>query len=171
VEAEQPNVLNVENGVPTLIPPKQQLVYEWFKDGESIITTTTEGLGGTTLLPQAGEMYINDVSVFAAGTYFCRITNDIGSTDSDPIQIEVLEQYIPNDPLFGINLVQNAFGENGTDNWTSTLGNLSSRVLATPEDTSELKLPHTSLFKHTKDAFYPTVGSLQKLRPQRKTTI
>ncbi len=161
VEAEQPDVLNVENGVPTLIPLKEQLVYEWFKDGESLSSTTTEGLKGATLSPQYGELLITNFTVFAAGTYFCRISNDIGFVDSDPIQIEVLEQFIPNDPLFGMNLIQNAFGESGTDNWTSTLGNLSSRTLATPEDITELKLPHTSLFKHTKDAFYPTVESIQ----------
>ena len=161
IEAEQPNVLNVENGVPTLIPLKEQLAYEWYKDGELISTTTADNLGGAVLYPQAGELLITNISVFAAGTYFCRVSNDIGFVDGDPVQIEVLEQFIPNDPLFGINLVQNAFGESGTDNWTSIMGSLSSRTLATQEDAVELKLPHTSLFKHTKDAFYPTIESLQ----------
>jgi hypothetical protein len=157
VKAQQPNVLNVENGVPTIIPQQTNLLYEWYKDGERVQElNNTEQL---VYLNQGSLSFVN-ISIAQAGTYSCRITNDIGSVDTEPIQIEVLEQYITNDPLFSKNLIQNSFAIDGADNWTTSIGSVVSKRLARKEDELELKQPYTSLFKHTAGAFYPRPESM-----------
>ena len=157
VSVRQPNVLNVENGIPTIIPQQQNLFYEWFKDGDRIIIQNE----AETLTPiNQGTLSFSNVTIAEAGTYICRISNDIGSVDTEPIQIEVLEQYIINDPLFSRNLVLNPFAVNSVDDWTTSIGGIVSKRLANKEDESELKQPYTNLFKHTLGAFYPRPETL-----------
>jgi hypothetical protein len=36
VTAEQPATLNIENGIPQVLPPQTGLTYQWFKDGVEI---------------------------------------------------------------------------------------------------------------------------------------
>jgi len=157
VSVRQPNVLNVENGIPTIIPQQQNLFYEWFKDGDRIIIQNE----AETLTPiNQGTLSFSNVTIAEAGAYICRISNDIGSVDTEPIQIEVLEQYITNDPLFSRNLVLNPFAVNNVDDWTTSIGGIVSKRLANKEDESELKQPYTNLFKHTLGAFYPRPETL-----------
>ena len=86
IDAEQPSVLNIENGIPKIIPSKTALVYKWKKDGEMVTTGDIVDTLYSSITINQGSLIFENIQPFHAGTYTCEITNDIGTTTSEPIQ-------------------------------------------------------------------------------------
>jgi|21_taG_2_1085346.scaffolds.fasta_scaffold00066_12 hypothetical protein len=88
-------------------PEGGEIIVTWYKDGSSLST----GLSYTVEKPTSDD----------SGTYYFVATNEFGSTTSQNVDIEIVT---PGEDQFGINLVQNAMGENGLSSWSSQIGTL-----------------------------------------------
>jgi hypothetical protein len=152
IEAEQPHILNVENGILKIIPPKQGLTYVWRKDGLTVNSDQIEDLHSILTVSENAITFQN-IQPEHAGTYTCEIINDIGSTISEPITLEILNPDV--DSFFYRNLIKNPYGENGTDEWNSNNDDLTTKILSkTPSE--EFMRPHRGdLFGYTVDMMHP----------------
>lgn len=151
VEAEQPHILNVENGILKILPPKQGLTYVWRKDGLTMNSYTIDDLHSITTVNQNAIVFEN-IQPEHAGTYTCEIINDIGSVFSEPITLEILNPDV--DSFFYRNLVKNAYGESGTDEWNANNQDLATKVFSkTPSE--EFMKPHKTDFGYTVDMMHP----------------
>ena len=152
VEAEQPHILNVENGILKIIPPKQGLTYVWRKDGLTVNSYTIDDLHSITTVDQNAVVFEN-IQPEHAGTYTCEIINDIGSTFTEPITLEILNPDI--DSFFYRNLIKNPYGEGGVDEWNANNQDLAVKTLSkTPSE--EYMRPHRiDLFGYTVDMMHP----------------
>lgn len=150
--AEQPSIYNIENGIPTIYVDQTQLVYGWQKDGTVITSDSDLNRPESYVTSNNNELRFTNVSPKFAGTYVCVSSNDIGSTESEQI---VLEVYNPDiEDLFYKNLVDNPYGKTGLDGWTSDqeiivnkLSNGSYKNFSQPW--------RTDLFGYSLDMFYP----------------
>ena len=136
VQAQQPDVLNVENGQLVLKPSNSELTYNW--TSPTNITGNQQGGGlnslGVVVDPNARQplvipadpetatvildnntLTISNIQPEYAGTYTCTVSNDIGSTDAGSITIEVFNT--EKDSLLYSNLVLNPNADNGLDDW------------------------------------------------------
>ena len=179
IEAQQPQVLNVENGVPIIKEKEAELIYIWSKDGDTIPNGTTyilEG-GGDDADYELATAYIKaedrnlifyNTTANAAGNYSCEIRNDIGSTQSEPITIAVNDPLSTFDAFFNKNLVQNPFGMDGDGGWTSIQGNVKTKEFVNIDTLGEstdflLKRPDQSVVGYTPNQFYPLPSNIRVL--------
>jgi hypothetical protein len=152
LEAEQPNVFNVENGIPKIIPSSAGLVFVWKKDGNILTSYNINSLQSTINVTDNILEFIN-IQPEHAGTYTCEVSNDIGTTVSEPITIEVLN--LDFDSYFYKNLVQNPYGKNGTDNWESTTSDLITKPFSQTPSQEFARPTAINLFGYTPDMLNP----------------
>ena len=88
-------------------PETSGVTVTWYKDGTSLST----GLSYTVDKPTAAD----------SGDYYFVASNAYGSTTSDSVSIEIIT---PGEDQFGVNLIQNGYGEDGLSNWTPQIGNI-----------------------------------------------
>jgi hypothetical protein len=162
VEAQQPTTLNVENGVPLLKQVDDDLTFLWAKDGAPLTPADSELYNDTfdKIIPEVNQLRLVNVSARMAGTYTCDITNDIGTTTTEDITIEVLTPNLPNDPFFGLNLVQNGFATDGTSGWTVTRGGFTTKKLLRGDLDVQARTPHTNVFGYSANCIYPYPGNI-----------
>ena len=163
VEARQPNVLNVENGIPVVIELNRELRYEWLKDNQLVFDTEPSFLERKldTVKPNNNELVFSNVSARMAGRYTCIVSNDIGEVTSEAIDLVVLTPNVPEDPYFRVNLVQNGFALDSTNNWSIGLGDVTTKPFANELLERELKTPNTSVFAHTPNEIYPHPSNIR----------
>lgn len=118
IAASQPDVLNVENGIPVVKQSDQELVYQWFYNGNTMAGET------------GPSIKLNPVQLTHAGSYSCAISNDVGTTTSTAISLEIYDPNYTQSEVFSKNLVQNALGLSGTDSWTAAVGSVSPQPIA-----------------------------------------
>jgi hypothetical protein len=179
IEAQQPQVLNVENGVPIIKEKDAELIYIWSKDGNTIPNGTTyilEGGGNdadfeyaTAYIKAEGRNLIFfNTTANAAGNYSCEIRNDIGSVQSEPISIAVNDPLSTFDAFFNKNLVQNPFGMDGDSGWTSIQGSIQTKEFVNIDTLGEstdtlLKKPDQRIVGYTPNQFYPLPSNIRVL--------
>lgn len=118
--AIQPNVYNVENGVPLIKSSSVDLVYQW-KVNENVVAPFVISSLRSEVTIDANKITIRNIQPQHNGTYTCEVSNDIGTLVSEPVTIEV---YNPEaDPLLFTNLIQNGFAEEGVDGWSANSPN------------------------------------------------
>lgn len=152
IKAQQPNIYNVENGIPTIIPPNSDLKYVWRKDGLIITSYEVESLG-TQLVISGSTLSISNTHPEHAGTYTCEVQNDIGITSSEPITLEIYN--LDFDDYFYKNLVKNPYGKEGTDEWQSLNNDFISKTFSKTPSTEYLKPNRTDIFGYTPDMLFP----------------
>ena len=157
IQAQQPNVLNVENGVPEIKPLNRELRYEWLKDGDLVFEVEPSFLEDRPdrISANVSELVFTNVSARMAGRYSCIIINDIGETESEVIDLEIYDPTLPDDPYFKVNLIQNGFATDGTSNWTTLVGDVTSKPLLSKASEFNAKVPNSALFGHTAMGMYP----------------
>lgn len=152
LRAQQPSTLNVENGIPTMLPPNQGLKFVWRKDG-NIVTSYTNNTLQSVLAVNNNELTFTNIQPEHAGSYVCEVQNDIGTTSSETINLEILN--LDFDDYFYRNLVKNPYGKNGTDDWEASSEDFISRQF-TDIPPQELKRPNrVDLFGYTHDMMHP----------------
>ena len=177
VEAQQPNTLNVENGVPIVFQKDANIIYQRFKDGERIprviesefqtqadyINTEIEEASERLDRVQGveNELVFTNVSQRMSGRYTCVVSNDIGDITSEAIELQVLHPYDFENVSFKTNLIQNGFAENDLDGWTVTLGGATTKGFLPLELEREAKRPHTGLFGHSPNEIYPHPANIR----------
>jgi len=146
VEAIQPDTLNVENGIPRIIPARSSLTYLWRKDGVEITNSPSSSVIRNELV------LINIDSTFT-GLYSCDVNNDISTTLSEDIDLEVVD--IESNIHFLTNKVTNPFLLNGTDGWSNVVGEVQARQIS-KQPTQNFKIvSDIESFGYTTDMFYP----------------
>lgn len=162
VQAQQPTTLNVENGIPILKQPNENLIYLWSKDGEVLTPAGSELYREQPdkIIPEVNVLKLENITARMAGTYTCDISNDIGTTTTEDITIEVLTPNLPQDPFFGVNLIQNGFATDGTNGWTTTLGAFTTKKLLRGELDEQARTPHTNTFGYSANCIYPYPGNM-----------
>lgn len=120
VEAQQPDTLNVENGLLIIKPIDVELVYQWYFNGELIGSAPGREIS-------KNELTITNTVPSHAGNYTCTVSNDIGTTDGGSIELEVFNSNV--DSLFYSNLIENGDGSDGTTGWSSINDGLVSREI------------------------------------------
>jgi len=160
VSAQQPNVLNVENGIPIVKPAKGDLKYEWLVDGNPVLDVEKSFLEKRVdqrrLLDNVLE-FVN-VTKRMQGTYTCTVTNDIGQVSSEDIAIEVLDPVRSDDPFAPFNrknAIQNGFALDSTNNWTAIIGGLVTKQMLSKDQETNAKRPNASVFGHMPGEIYP----------------
>ena len=152
VNAEQPNILNVENGVPKIIEAEQKLTYVWRKDN-NVITTENPSANEPGFIINGNELTIQNPDLTYSGLYSCDVLNDIGATSSEDIELEIVD--VENNQLFRLNHIVNPIGRNGMDSWTNTVGQIQTRGFSNIP-TEEFKQPNKpDLFGYTSDMLNP----------------
>lgn len=157
IHAEQPDIFNVENGVPTVLQPTEGLSFVWTKDSVPYQTSSVNPFLETATnfvnFVSSSQLLIENIQPQQAGVYTCEISNDIGTTVSEQITIEV---YNPDfDAFFFRNLIQNPNASSGTDDWNSTSDDFLSKKF-TQIPTADLKNPaRTDLFGYNPDTLFP----------------
>lgn len=156
VVAEQPSILNVENGIPQIIPTGTGLTYVWRKDGVVISGTLNRQSTQPGYIINNNELTISNPDTTFSGIYTCDISNDISTTSAEDLEFEFID--VKNNPLFKLNHVVNPIAVNGLDGWTTTIGSTQVQEFSSLP-TSEFKLiEKTDIFGYTTDmlAPYPT---------------
>jgi len=150
--AQQPSILNVENGIPTMIPPNEGLTYVWRKDGNLVTSYDIESLQSRLIVSSSTLQFVN-IQPEHAGTYVCEVQNDIGTTSSETINLEVLN--LDFDEFFYKNLVRNPYGKQGTDEWESNSDDFTTKKFS-EIPSQEFKRPNrVDLFGYTPDMLHP----------------
>lgn len=152
IGAVQPDVFNVENGIPTIKSPNQDLFFVWKHDEAVIRTRETPSLQSRTIV-SGSAIRFERIQPDSAGTYVCEISNDIGGVQSEPIIIEVLNPDL--DAFFYRNLVTNGNATRGVEGWTANNSDFVQRGLYKKEDV-ELKKPNrVDVFGYNVDTMHP----------------
>ncbi len=151
-EASQPDILNVENGIPVMIPNQTDLQYVWLFNEKPISSYQQQTLNSFVNV-QGGTLSFSNVNKHHSGTYVCEVSNDIGTVFSESITLEVYDP--TTDPLMYRNLVQNSYGKQGSEGWNSNNGDFVTKQFSSIP-LRELKTPHrVDLFGYTADMLHP----------------
>tara|TARA_R110000868_G_scaffold354932_11_gene616211 strand:- start:1739 stop:4825 length:3087 start_codon:yes stop_codon:yes gene_type:complete len=152
---EQPPILNIENGIPTTYFDQTLLTYEWQKDGAAFLSDTDKQRPNSNITVggvKGNELVFTNISAKFAGTYACVVSNDIGSTESEQVIVEVYNPDI--EDIFYKNLVENPYGKTGVDGWSGdsefTTGRLSNTKFKNFSQPWNL-----DLFGYSIDMMYP----------------
>ena len=172
IEAEQPDIFNVENGILKVIPPNTRLQYRWTVDGESIPSEDLIPELRASRVVDGNTLTITNMCPQYAGTYGVIVSNDIGPTDGGSATLEVFNSDV--DSFFYTNLIQNPNGtidgELSTDNWNTVGGDLfSKRIDPTTDGARDKRIaidPMNPDFRWTYEMLNPRTyqlkgGSLQ----------
>lgn len=172
VEAIQPNVLNVENGVPILIQKRDKLTYNWTYNGDTLLeeegffNVAQSILSSTEISNQISidqnELVLRNVTDAINGTFVCIVQNDIGEISSEAIELEVVHTDKLDNKYFRQNLIKNGFAREDISDWTAIQGAIAVQPFALREAETELKKPSTLLRQHSVNEIYPhpiTIGS------------
>ena len=152
IEAQQPNVLNVENGILRLIPPNSNLTFVWRKDSQILNSSTSNTLQSTVTV-SGSIIEFDNIQPSSAGTYLCEISNDIGVTVSETITLEVVN--LDFDTLFYRNLVNNPTGADGTNQWNANNSDLTTKPFTTIPSQDLIRPNRVDLFGYTVDMMHP----------------
>ena len=162
IEAEQPKVFNVENGILEIKDPQEGLTYRWFVDGESIVSDDIDDSLRAARLVSGNTLTITNMIPRYAGVYTCVVSNDIGGTDGGSLNLEVYNSNV--DSFFYTNLVNNPNGlaEDGTpslDGWESLSGTMIAKEMS-PKTTGNRDKritvdPMNQEFHWTKEMMFP----------------
>ena len=160
VSAQQPNVLNVENGIPIIKPAAGDLRYEWLVDGNLVFDVEPSFLDRRVDQRRSNDNVLEFVNVTKRmqGTYNCTVTNDIGQIISEDITIEILDPTRTDDPFLPFNrknVIQNGFALDSTNNWTAIIGELASKQMLSKDQETNAKRPNASVFGHMPGEIYP----------------
>ncbi len=133
IDADQPEIFNVENGILELKEPEEDLVYRWFVDGESIVSDDIDFSLRAQRTVSGSTLTITNMIPKYAGLYTCVASNDVGSTDGGSLNLEVYNSDV--DSFFYTNLVTNPNGINedgalGIDGWESLSGTMQAKQLS-----------------------------------------
>ena len=151
VEAIQPDTLNVENGIPRIIPARSRLSYLWRKDGVEITNSPSSSI--LRFIISGSELTLRDIDTTFTGLYTCDVSNDISTTISEDIDLEVVD--LESDTYFVSNQITNPFLLNGTDGWTNVVGEVQARQIS-KQPTENFKIVNDiESFGYTTDMFYP----------------
>jgi len=156
LKAQQPPIYNIENGVPTVYSDQTKLVYLWQKDGADIIRSEDLLRPSSSVKVQGTygeELTFTNTSPKFAGTYVCIVSNDIGSTESEQITLEVYNPDI--EDSFYKNIITNPYGKDGTDGWSSPDQELIVDRLSNTEFKNFSQPWNIDLFGYSKDMLYP----------------
>lgn len=152
LQAEQPNVFNVENGIPKTIPSSTGLIYVWKKDGRVLTTYTIESLR-SRMIVDGNSLVFENIQPEHAGSYICEVSNDIGTSVSETINLEIVN--LDFDSLFYKNLVSNPYGKEGTDGWESTSSDLIAKPFSKVPSQEFLRPYNVDQFDYTPDMLHP----------------
>ena len=150
--AQQPDVLNVENGIPKIIPPTTGLTYLWRKDGIIITSYSVSSLQSDLTIKDNVITFKNTQPEYA-GVYTCEVSNDIGTVTSEPITLEVLN--LDFDSYFYKNLIRNPYGADGSDEWNSLSTDLITKNVSKLPSQEFIKPNRVDLFGYTVDMMHP----------------
>ena len=162
IEAEQPKVFNVENGILEIKDPQEGLTYRWFVDGESIVSDDIDDSLRAARLVSGSTLTITNMIPRYAGVYTCVVSNDIGGTDGGSLNLEVYNSNV--DSFFYTNLVNNpnGLGEDGTpslDGWESLSGTMIAKEMSRKtignRDKRIVVDPMNQEFHWTKEMMFP----------------
>ncbi len=135
---------------------EDDLTYAWFLDNtplEGVVTDTVNRTTEVRLVEQGRAIFIKNITPFLAGTYYCEISNDIGTITTEEITIEVYNPDIEN--KFYVNLIENSSGESGIEGWSSPDTEFISAKLSTAPFTEFTKPWNIDVFGYSLDMFYP----------------
>lgn len=160
LKAEQPPILNVENGVLKILPPSTGLQYVWRKDG-LIVTSTYDEANNTAITIKDNTITFQNIQTTDSGEYSCDVVNDIGVVTSEVISLEVINTF--NNSNFFTNLVQNPAGDSETSNWSANNNDFITRQFGTISDEDLLKPNIVDSFSYSINSINPQpVQNLQK---------
>ena len=152
LDAIQPNTLNIENGIPKVILPNEKLEFTWKHNDNKITSTEIPSLQSAITI-ENNTIRFQKIQPTQAGIYTCTVTNDIGSTESGQITLEV--QNPDRDNMFYRNLVKNGNATNGVEDWESATGDLLAFKLNT-KPAEKLIEPHKAkLFGYNTEHMHP----------------
>ena len=152
INAEQPSVLNVENGILKMLDANTDLTYIWRRDGV-LVDTIDNPTYQSYVIVDKNTIAFKSIQPISAGTYTCDISNDIGTTTSEPITLEVLD--LDYDSYFFTNLITNPNGSDGVNGWESNNNDLTTKTL-TNTTTQDLTAPNrVDLFGYNVDCMHP----------------
>lgn len=152
INAEQPSVLNVENGVPKIIETQQRLTYVWRKDN-NVISTQDPLPDEPGFIVNGNQLIIQNPDLTFSGLYSCDVLNDIGATSSEDVELEIVD--VENEPLFRLNHVVNPIGRNGMDSWTNTVGQIQTRGFSNIPNEEFKQTNKPDLFGYTTEMLNP----------------
>ena len=99
------------------------------------------------------QLTLRNIDPTFTGLYSCDVNNDISTTVSEDIDLEVID--IESDIYFLSNQITNPFLLNGTDGWTSVVGEVQAKQLS-KQPTENFKIVNDiESFGYTTDMFYP----------------
>lgn len=151
VEAKQPNTLNIENGIPKVIPLNVGLSYVWLKDNVPLENSSVESLNMVISVID-NTLTITNIQPLLAGDYTCEVSNDVGTTVSDTITIDVYDTNT--DSFFYTNLIKNPNGEEGVDEWSAD-DNFTTENFTTTKTKTLLEPNRVDVFGYNTDTMHP----------------
>lgn len=152
IQAAQSNIPNVENGILTIIPPTQGLSYRWRKDNIYISNSDIPSLQSSLVL-MGNKIIITNIQPSHGGVYTCEVSNDIGSVNSEEINIEVYN--FDNDSFFYRNLILNPYGKDGINSWNTNNGDFKTAALHVGKKVDLYKPNRVDVFGYTTDMMVP----------------
>ena len=152
IQAAQSNIPNVENGILTIIPPTQGLSYRWRKDNIYISDSDIPSLQSSLVL-MGNKIIITNIQPSHGGVYTCEVSNDIGSVNSEEINIEVYN--FDNDSFFYRNLILNPYGKDGINSWNTNNGDFKTAALHVGKKVDLYKPNRVDVFGYTTDMMVP----------------
>ena len=158
IQAVQPNILNVENGIPIIKEANQDLFYTWKLD-DGILRSFEQTSLRSKVRVVDNVIRFEKIQPISAGTYTCEISNDIGVVISEPITIEVLNPNL--DTFFYKNLIVNGSGIEGIGGWEGDTDTLVVREM-TKRNNVLLKTPNRiDVFGYNADTMHPRPYQLE----------
>lgn len=152
LSAQQPPVFNIENGIPKIIQSNTGLNYVWRKDGKIVTSYIIDSLN-SRLTVENEVLKFENVQPEHAGAYTCEVSNDIGTTVSEPLNIEILN--LDFDSYFYKNLVRNPYGKDGTNDWETNNEDLTTKPFSSIPSSDFARPNRVDLFGYTSDMLYP----------------
>jgi len=152
IQAAQSNIPNVENGILTIIPPTQGLSYRWRKDNVYISNSDIPSIQSSLVL-MGNKIIITNIQPSHGGVYTCEVSNDIGSINSEEINIEVYN--FDNDSFFYRNLIVNPYGKDGINSWNANNGDFKTAALHVGKKIDLYKPNRVDVFGYTTDMMVP----------------
>jgi hypothetical protein len=153
IQAQQPDTLNVENGVPEIIPSTEKLTYIWRKDNIAINATENRQNDQPGYIVIENALIIINPDTTYSGTYTCDVNNDIGTTSSEDVELEVID--VQNNPFFKLNHVTNPIGINNREGWIDSIGSIQVRGFSNSTSDDLKRVEKADEFAYIADMLNP----------------